>query len=209
MQVMEKEFIRCSYAEGDRLLHELVNGSFQFGAGSDADIVTDLEQVLMFPDKVQKRVQAWLERDGVSQAKKAKNAVLLQEQAEKSGPGVLDTLVRELSPDLQGALVSLVKDFLKQAGKVPETEAPVLQKLPEGNLVLNQETGNREFVLDEDVQADTIRRELEHDAKVASGQVQPPDTAEGGELVGAGVGASVDPGPMGEQIARAKPVRKR
>ena len=105
MQLMDKELIRCSYAEGDRLLHELGNGSFQFGSGSDADIVTDLEQVLMFPDKVQKRVQAWLERDGVSQAKKAKNAVLLQEQAEKSGPGVLDTLVRELRPALQGALV--------------------------------------------------------------------------------------------------------
>jgi hypothetical protein len=208
MQVMEKEFIRCSYAEGDRLLHELVNGSFQFGAGSDADIVTDLEQVSMFPDKVQARVQAWLERDGVSQARKDKNQVLLQEQAQKSGPGVLDAMAEKLGPEMKAQLMGLIGDFLKSAGTIPEKEPETVQQLSEGRLVVN-EAGNREFIPDLDEQDSIIARELEHERKLAAGEVDAPDTADSPELVGAGVAAA--PGPMGEQIAtaRAKSVRKK
>lgn len=206
MQVMEKEFVRCSYAEGDRLLHELVNGSFQFGAGADAHIVTDLEQVEMFPKAVHDRVQAWLERDGVSKARKDKNAVILAEQATKSGPGVLDAMVEQLGPEAKGEIVALFKSFLQGLGKMPDKEPEMVQKLQSGSLVVN-EAGNREFIPDDAAMDSIIAREMEHDAKIAAGLVEAPDTAEGGELVGAGVGA--DPGPMGAQIAKAKPVRRK
>lgn len=206
MQVMEKEFVRCSYAEGDRLLHELVNGSFQFGAGADAHIVTDLEQVEMFPKAVQAKVQAWLERDGVSQAKKDKNAVILAEQATKSGPGVIDAMVEQLGPEVKGEIVALFKSFLQGLGKMPDKEPEIVQKLQSGSLVMNQ-AGNREFIPDDDAMDSIIKREMEHDAKIEAGLVDAPDTAEGGELVGASVGA--DPGPMGAQIAKAKPVRRK
>ena len=207
MQVMEKEFIRCSYAEGDRLLHELVNGSFQFGAGSDADIVTDLEQVSMFPAAVQAKVQTWLERDGVSQAKKDKNAVILAEQATKSGPGVLDAMVEQLGPEVKGEVVALLKSFLQNLGKVPDKDPEIVQKLQSGSLVIN-EAGNREFIPDENEMDKVIARELELDAKIAAGLADAPDVAEGGELVGVGAERVEEPGPMGQQIKKAKPVRR-
>lgn len=210
MQVMEKEFVRCSYAEGDRLLHELVNGSFQFGAGADAHIVTDLEQVEMFPKAVQARVQAWLERDGVSQAKKDKNAVILAEQATKSGPGVLDAMVEQLGPEAKGEIVALFRSFLQGLGKMPEKEPETVQKLQSGSLVVN-EAGNREFIPDEDAMDSMIKREMEHDAKIAAGLIDAPDTAEGEDLVGVGAGVESvqEPGLMGRQIKKAMPVRRK
>ncbi len=207
MQVMEKEFIRVSHAEGDRLLHELVNGSFQFGAGVDADIVTDLEQVSMFPAAVQAKVQTWLERDGVSQAKKDKNAVILAEQATKSGPGVLDAMVEQLGPEVKGEVVALLKSFLQNLGKVPDKDPEIVQKLQSGSLVIN-EAGNREFIPDENEMDKVIARELELDAKIAAGLADAPDVAEGGELVGVGAERVEEPGPMGQQIKKAKPVRR-
>lgn len=210
MQAMEKEFIRVSHAEGDRLLHELVNGSFQFGAGLDADIVTNMEQVAMFPKPVQDRVQAWLERDGVSQAKKDKNAVILAEQATKSGPGVLDAMVEQLGPEVKGEVVALFKSFLQNLGKMPEKDPEIVQKLQSGSLVIN-EAGNREFIPDESEMDKMIAREIEHDQKIAAGLVERMDVAEGGELVGVGaerLERDEDPGPMGQQIKKAKPVRR-
>lgn len=208
MQVMDKDFIRVTYAEGDRLLHELVNGSFQYGSGVEAQIVTDVEQVSMFPVAVQDRVKTWLGRNGVAEAKKDKNAILLAEQAQKAGQGTLDALVDQLGPEAKGEVVKLFTDFLKGMGKLPEKAPESVQDLGTGKLVVN-EAGNREFIPDEDSMDDTIRREMEHDAKVAAVLVDSPDLAEGGELVGVGAGDDKEPGPMGQQIRKATPVRKR
>lgn len=206
MQVMNKDYIRVTYAEGDRLLHELVNGSFQYGSGVEAQIVTDMDEVSMYPDAVQRRVKGWLDRNGVAEAKKDKNAILLAEQAEKAGQGTLDALVDQLGPEAKGEVVKLFTDFLKSMGKLPDKQPEAVQDLGSGKLVVN-EAGNREFIPDDAALDDIVQREMEHDAKIAAGLVDSPDTAEGGELVGAGVSAG--PGPMGEQIARSKPARRR
>lgn len=203
MQIIDKDKILQCHHEGDRMLFELINGSFQYGTGIEAQIITDLEEVSMFSKAVQAKVKAWLERSGPVEAKKDKNAILLAEQATKTGPGVLDAMVDQLGPEMKGEIVSLFKSFLESFGKLPAKSPEAVQDLGTGKLVVN-ENGNREFIPDESALDDVIRREMELDAKIAAGQVDEPDTA---DLVGAGVGA--EESSFAKDIAKAKPVRRK
>ncbi len=172
MQVLEKDKIRLSYAHGEVLLHELVNGAFQYGVGADSQIITDPKQVAMFPEHVQARVQAWLERGGQYAAEQDKRAKLIAHRAEQQ-TGLLDQLVMAAGGDeLKGELLDVITAFLKSKGTLPAKAPAEVQHLDKGGALVVDEHGNKEYV-PPDMLEETLAREQQADEEEAAVLVAP------------------------------------
>ncbi len=204
MQVLEKDKIQMTFAHGDLLLHQLISGAFQFGHGEDAQIITALDQVEVFPDVIKAKVKAWLEGGGPNAAVKDKRARLVQQKAERT-QGMIDELAGLIGgEDLQGQIIELLTAALKTRGVLPEKPPVEVQHLHHGSLVMGED-GIKHFVppdmqeSDEGGMDDVLQRERDADAQMMrAAQTESPQ----GE-------ADPEVGSMAEEVkTRPRPKRK-
>lgn len=209
MQVLDqagsrKDFVHLTIAHAGFVLHQLASGAYQLGSGEDAKIVESLDEVSVFPEKVQADVKAWLERGGAEEAKQEVRAVEMAEVAAKHA-GTLDTMVIEAGgKELLGEVYDLLKDFLKGKGLVapaPNPEAVPTQMLAEGKLVVDPRTGNREFIPNDEAIDDATKRDIEHERAIVNGQAPALDVAPSA--------ADPEQGSMGDLMGKAKARNRR
>lgn len=165
MQVLisegQKDKVIRSYTEGDRILHQLLegNGAWQWGVGKDSVLVKSVEEVksLMpnIPPSLLAEIEAWLNTGGPNAAVKDKRMRIMEEMAQKQ-PGTIDAMLAELGDaEVTATIHETLKALLKKKGSMPEEQPATVQKLDHGALV-QREDGTREFVPGDELDASTI-----------------------------------------------------
>lgn len=165
MQVLisegQKEKVIRSYTEGDRILHQLLegNGAWQWGVGADAALVKSVDEVksLMpdIPPSLLAEIEAWLNTGGPNAAVKDKRMRVMEQMAQKQ-PGTIDAMLAELGDaEVTATIHETLKALLQKKGSMPTAQPANVQKLEHGALV-QREDGTREFVPTDDLDANSI-----------------------------------------------------
>ena len=165
MQVLisegQKDKVIRSYTEGDRILHQLLegNGAWQWGVGADAVLVKSVDEVksLMpdIPPSLLAEIEAWLNTGGPNAAVKDKRMRVMEQMAQKQ-PGTIDAMLAELGDaEVTATIHETLKALLQKNGSMPDGQPATVQKLEHGALV-QREDGTREFVPTDDLDANSI-----------------------------------------------------
>lgn len=116
------------------MLNEMVSGSFQWGTGRDARIVSELDEVCMFSPHIQARVKTWLEKNGHRQAYQDRIHADIQAKAE-SEPGSIDARLAALEPQFPGLraeLIATIDEVLVKTGVVKDPSNRGMQANADG-----------------------------------------------------------------------------
>lgn len=113
-----------SYMEGSVALHRLVDGTFQFGTGKTASVVSSVGQVARFNGDVQTKVQRWLDDGGYERGIQAKQNLDLAESS-KAMPGSIEALAASIGgQDLLGKIYAVLQSAAKGNRAQPEPALP-------------------------------------------------------------------------------------
>ena len=132
MQVLisegQKEKVIRSYTEGDRILHQLLegNGAWQWGVGADAALVKSVDEVksLMpdIPPSLLAEIEAWLNTGGPNAAVKDKRMRVMEQMAQKQ-PGTIDAMLAELGDaEVTATIHETLKALLQKKGSMPTAQ---------------------------------------------------------------------------------------
>jgi hypothetical protein len=157
----KKERVILSYTEGDRVLHQLMdgNGAWQWGIGEDTKLVESVEEVTALmphiPGYLLSQIETWLAKGGVNAAVKDKRMRIMEDMAQKA-PGKLDSMLAELGdPQVTATILETITALLKNKGSIAEQAPANVQRLEHGALV-QKEDGTREFVPSDDLDANSV-----------------------------------------------------
>lgn len=153
-----RDQVAQSYAEGPLTLHRLVDGTFQFGVGKDASVVSTIEQVKRFDEGVQAQVDRWLKSGGYERGMEAKRTLDLADSSQAM-PGSLEAaIMAKGGAALLGQIHALITGSKNQS--VPPSAVPpdVLRPDPKVPVVLADEE-------DEDASYDLMTGDLVCTAK--------------------------------------------
>lgn len=167
-----------SYMEGSLTLHRLVDGTYQFGTGKTASVVSSVEQVSKFHEQVQTKVKQWLDGGGYERGIQAKKNLDLAESS-KAMPGSIEALADSLGgQDLLGKIYAVLqsasKGNLTQPG--PAIPANVLRPDRSVKVVIPDDD---EIPVDDDLSDVLPDLSMEHEEPLGriNAQLDPPTPA--------------------------------
>lgn len=139
-----RDHVAETYGEGNYQLHRLVDGTYQFGTGAHASVIQTVEQVAMFNESIQSKVEQWLASGGYERAIEAKRTLDLADSA-KAMPGSLEAaILAKGGSTLLGQIHALVAGTKYAPEATPPVPEDVLRPDPKAKVILADEEEDRE-----------------------------------------------------------------